>query len=68
MINRFEETIALKSLDQRKFLLAIFRQYLNLVTFGKLFFVGDIRSGFRTSANILIELFVMIVKGMQYLY
>ena len=35
---------------------------------GQLFYVGYIRSGFRTQPTSKVELFVMILNGMQYLY
>ena len=56
MINRFEEAIALKSLDQMKYYVAVFVSDLeNLATFRKLeqlCFVGYIKSEFRIPAII----------------
>ena len=71
MINSFEKTIALKSLDQRKYYIAVFasNKYLeNLENFNNFSLLGiaEVKSGSQPTSEV--ESFVTFVNGIQYLF
>ena len=71
MINSFDKTIALKSLDQRKYYIAVFasNKYLeNLENFNNFSLLGisEVKSGSQPTSEV--ESFVTFVNGIQYLF